>query len=386
MLTLSRHARWTVPAAAVAAVAAVTAGSLISAAQAAPPLPARTPGQLLAAVAGTTSPPPPLSGTVVETTSLGLPQLPGTDNPASITSMLTGSHTVRVWYDGPQRIRLAALSQFGETDFIRNGATGWLWQSSSNSVTRYTLPAHHAGSKAGLQPAPGATPVTPQQAARQALAAAGPSTKVSVDRNVTVAGQAAYQLVLTPRDSRSLVRRITIALDGQHPQVPLRVQVFAQGSGSPAIQVGYTSISYVKPAAANFRFAPPAGAHVHAAGLPSAPGQRGPESQAGAKLMGSHWLSVAVLPASVLSGLNGAGSAASAAGQAARSAAGSGTGPGTAQMLSALLKSARPVHGRWGSGRLLRTSLISVLITSNGHVLAGVVTPAVLYADAAQVK
>jgi hypothetical protein len=44
------------------------------------------------------------------------------------------------------------------------------------------------------------------------------------------------------------------------------------------------------------------------------------------------------------------------------------------------------VHGAWGSGRLLRSSLLSVLFTSQGTVLAGAVTPAVLYADAAAVK
>jgi hypothetical protein len=41
-------------------------------------------------------------------------------------------------------------------------------------------------------------------------------------------------------------------------------------------------------------------------------------------------------------------------------------------------------HGSWGSGRLLTTSLLSVLVTSNGTVLAGAVTPDTLYADAAQ--
>jgi len=55
-------------------------------------------------------------------------------------------------------------------------------------------------------------------------------------------------------------------------------------------------------------------------------------------------------------------------------------------VLGALLRAATPVHGAWGSGRLLRTSLVSVLITSNGTVLAGAVTPSVLYADVAQVK
>jgi hypothetical protein len=44
------------------------------------------------------------------------------------------------------------------------------------------------------------------------------------------------------------------------------------------------------------------------------------------------------------------------------------------------------VSGSWGSGHLLRTTLFSVLITNNGHVLIGAVQPSVLYADAARLK
>jgi len=52
-------------------------------------------------------------------------------------------------------------------------------------------------------------------------------------------------------------------------------------------------------------------------------------------------------------------------------------------LVHALLLATKAVHGKWGSGRLLTTSLLSVLITSNGRILAGAVTPAVLYHDAA---
>ncbi len=51
----------------------------------------------------------------------------------------------------------------------------------------------------------------------------------------------------------------------------------------------------------------------------------------------------------------------------------------TGGLLGGLLNSARAVSGPWGSGRLLRSSLISVLITSHGRILVGAVTPAVLY-------
>jgi len=385
----SRRSRWVVPAGIVAAVAAVGIASAITVAQAAPALPPRTAAQLLAAVAGPGNV-PPLTGTVVETASLGIPQLPGSANPNSITSLLAGSHTVKVWYDGPQRLRLAVPGTMSETDLIRNGTTAWLWQSNSDSVTKILLPKHRSGAPEPVMPR---TPLTPQQAAKQVLAAVGPSTRVTTEANVTVAGQAAYQLVLAPRSSGSLIGKITIALDAQHLTVPLRVQVFAKKAATPAFQVGYTSISFVTPAAGNFDFTPPAGAHVHTVGsnLPSgwsgyapAPAQQGRYS--GLRVIGKDWTSVAVLPAAALSEVAGQGNAAGVAGQAARSASGGGGQVSGAAVLGAMLGAAHPVHGAWGSGRLLRTSLVSMLITANGHVLIGAVTPSVLYAAAAQVK
>src|SRR6516225_6876781 len=140
---LSRRARWAVPVGALAIIGAVTAGSLISVAQASPGLPPRTPAQLLAQVGDSVT--PPLTGTVVETTSLGLPSLPGSANPASIASLLTGSHTIRVWYAGPRHFRLAVPESLSETDVIADGNTAWLWESSANTVTKYTLPPHQSG-------------------------------------------------------------------------------------------------------------------------------------------------------------------------------------------------------------------------------------------------
>ena len=167
----SRRGRWVVPAGVVAVAAGVGIASAITVAQAAPALPSRTPAQLLAAVAGDHAPVPPLTGTVVETATLGIPQLPGAENPNSLTSLLAGSHTLKIWYAGPQKLRLAAPVQMGETDLIRNGTTAWLWQSGSNSVTKYLIPAGHGDHV--REPAIPKTPVTPQQAAQQALKLAG---------------------------------------------------------------------------------------------------------------------------------------------------------------------------------------------------------------------
>src|ERR1700727_2077747 len=101
-----RRARWAVPLGAVAVVGVVAAGSVLAGAQAAPALPARTPAQLIAAIAANKSVPAALSGTIVTNAALGLPSLPAVGGPVSIPSLLTGSHTFQFWYGGagPPRI------------------------------------------------------------------------------------------------------------------------------------------------------------------------------------------------------------------------------------------------------------------------------------------
>ena len=63
----------------------------------------------------------------------------------------------------------------------------------------------------------------------------------------------------------------------------------------------------------------------------------------------------------------------------AYSANGNGVGVSSQELLNALLGSAKPVSGSWGSGTLVSTSLVSMLIT-NGEVYIGAVEPSVLYA------
>jgi len=384
-MQLSRRARWAVPAAAVAVTGIAVAVSTIPSADAAPLLPAKTPAQLLSDVAATHKM-PPLTGTVVETTSLGLPQLPQTGNPTSLSSLLTGSHTVKVYWQDAKHFRLAVPQSLSETDLIRNGSTAWLWESNQNSVTKFTVPADNS-SKSGkakrMEQAagqlPGTAPLTPQQAANEALQEVGKSTVVSVQSNVDVAGEAAYQLVLAPKDARSTIGSVRIAIDGK-TGVPLRLQVFAKGGTTPAFQVGYTSISYTAPNPANFTFTPPRGATVTTPGAKDANGTKSPSSDmAGAGTYGSDWLTVAELPSSaLLPGSSGTGSAASPA-PSSSSSSGNPLSGNSQEIISAILGSAKPVSGAWGSGQLVHTSLLNVLITG-GKIYVGAVDPSVLEA------
>ena len=102
-----------VPAVAVIAVAGAVGVPLMSA-DASPNLPSRTAAQLLASIAQAQA--RPFSGTVVETARLGLPAVPGQDQTTNPISLLTGSHTVRVWYGGPGKSRLALVGDLAESD------------------------------------------------------------------------------------------------------------------------------------------------------------------------------------------------------------------------------------------------------------------------------
>ena len=394
-VTMSRRARWAVPGAAVLVAGAVIAGLQIPAAEASPDLPAKTPAQLLASLSSDAKV-PPLTGTVVETASLGLPQLPQMSNASSSLSLLTGSHTVKVYYQDSSHFRLAVPQLASETDVIADGTKLWLWQSTSDSVTEF-IPAADAAKQREQKIAAAAPVLTPQQAADQVLAKVGKTTLVSVQANVMVANDPAYQLVLAPKDQRSLIGKVVIAVDGKYG-IPLRVQVFARGAKSAAFQVSYTDLQFVAPDPSNFAFTPPHGAKVDVVKpgpgeLGTMPGTAGGKTgTSGFGTYGTSWLTVASFPQSDLTKALDPAAAAQAAGTSAPgkqpdiySANGNGVGVSSQELLNALLGTAKPVSGSWGSGTLVTTSLVSMLMTG-GQVYVGAVTPDVLYAAVGHTK
>jgi outer membrane lipoprotein-sorting protein len=352
--TSRRRLVWAVPGAALVVVAAAV--TLPMTAGASPALPHRSAAQLLVDVSKASG--TPLSGTVVETARLGLPALPDVSG-TSITpmSLVTGSHTARVWYDGADKARVALVGNLAETDLVRNGRDVWLWTSGKNTAQHVVLPAKPAQDA----PPPSAESMTPQQAAEKALAAIDPSTKVTVDGTASVAGRDAYELVLQPRDTRSLIGDVRLAVDSE-TGVPLRVQVDAAGStGRPAFETAFTSVSFEKPSASVFRFSPPPGATVSELGssAPSTEGDTGGTPGSRPRVIGSGWTAVLETTGVALP------------------AGGGGERDGESQ-LGALTRAMTPVSGAYGHGQLLRTKLLSVLLLDDGRLLVGAVPPAVL--------
>ncbi|HEX5188500.1 MAG TPA: DUF2092 domain-containing protein [Streptosporangiaceae bacterium] len=388
--------------------ASVLAGTMLASA-ADPALPKLTPAQLLAAM-HRAKPPAALTATVSQSANLGFPALPdigGMDSsPLSPAALISGTHTIQIWYGGPGRLRIALLVSFGETDMRINRTQAWLWESQGQRATKFILPRPR-GIAVPAEPAQRApVPMTPIQAADRFLRLIGPTTKVTIPGTATVAGRSAYQLAIAPRSGQSLIGRIEIAVDAQ-THLPLSLQVFARGASSPAFAIGFTSLSFTKPAASNFTFTPPPGAKVKTVHVPAGhpgvmPGHHlklmprhgrlrhpdhGPPPwlapvAAGPRTFGTGWLTVVAVPfGAAIGGIVPGGSGAYHSSLRISGPAAQGLG-----LLKVLLKASKPVHGAWGSGHLLRTSLLSVLLTSKGEILAGAVTPAVLFADAAKVK
>ncbi|WP_412544175.1 hypothetical protein R8Z50_17275 [Longispora sp. K20-0274] len=337
--------RWAVPVGIVATVATVVGFSRIAGATDAPDLPKRTASQLLVDLQNARL--DALSGTVVQRADLGLPALPV--NGSDFTSLISGTHTLKVWYAGPEKVRLALLGTLGESDVIRNGDDLWMWSSREHRSTHTVLSADKAD-HGPLDPQD--LPKTPQEAADRLLAAIDPSTVVTTASNVTVAGRAAYDLILAPRDRDSLIGSVHIAVDGER-YVPLRVQVFAKNTASAAFEVGFQQVTFAQPGAENFAFTPPPGTEKSEA--PAVPGP-GPDTVPPAAdaakpvLKGTGWTTVVV--------------------------AGTGSAPKEAD---GILGQLPKVSGDWGSGRLLSSKVFSVLLTDDGRLIAGAVAPQKLY-------
>jgi len=163
-----------------------------------------------------------------------------------------------------------------------------------------------------------------------------------------------------PRTSGTLVGSVQIAVDSA-TGAPLQVQVFPRGKTQPAVETGFTQVDFAAPPASTFAFTPPAGAKVGELGDGSGAKRPAmPAATAKPTVTGTGWASVVELPA--------------------QKPPTTGTSPGgdTGQAGALLNQLTTPVSG----GRALTSSLLSVLVTDDGRVLAGSVPVDTLVAAA----
>ena len=354
--------RWTVPG--VAAAGLVAGGLFLPTTASADGLPPLSAAQLLtdvqtAHVAG-------LSGRVSESVDLGLPSLPAslTGTSTSVTSLISGTHSARVWTSGTDKSRVAIEAQGQETDIVRNGTTVWQWSSAGKSVTRTLLPTTTT-----TTPPSSTTALTPQQAAQQILQQVGTTSTITTSSNDVVAGRPAYELTLTPKAAGSRVAQVRIAIDAQ-TKTALRVEIYSTELTGPAVTIGFTRVDFAVPAASVFDFTPPAGATVTTrdATKPSTTTHIGTTStQQKPTIVGTGWTQIAT----------GRIDLATLTAQPKQPAPGSS---GSATSITSLLGMLPTQTGSWGTAHVLDGTLVSAVITTDGRYAVGAVAPAQLLA------
>jgi outer membrane lipoprotein-sorting protein len=309
---------------AVAGVAGLGLLAVPAGAGAAPQLPPVTPEALISSVLSAQK--EPFHGTVELNNELGLPALPNAPQAAD------GTSTARVWSNGPGGGRIQLPTDGGERTLVSDGTTFWAWNSEDRTVVTGARPAD--------TPDAASDPTT---AANEAITRLRGSSNVAVEGTATVAGRPAYELVLTPLPTeRTLLREVRIAIDAQRRQ-PLRMVVLGNGSTDPALQVGFTELTYGPQDPALFTFTPPPGATVEQ----RQPGQRD-QAAADRRVVGEGWDTVVIR----------------------KRTAEQGGRPEGAPDLSTV---GTPVSGPWGSGRLITTAVGTAIVTDDGRIAAGAV-------------
>ena len=346
------------PALAVPILIASVAIVVPMAANAAVSLPSKSAQQVLSLLANEKI--SAFSGTLAQSSDLGLPSLPPVGNGSGATgeatatlALLSGSHSARVYANGSSQLRVQILDSLAERDFVRNGSEIWFYDSKAHTAVHASSPARQPDQADLVAP----TVRTPEQLVTRLLAAASPSTSFSVGPDVNVAGRTAYNLVMTPQATTSLIGSISIAVDSA-TGLPLRFAVTARGASNVAFSVAFTSIALAKPDASLFSFTAPPGTLVsQKADSPSghrmSPNKQGHAVRQGEpatrpSVSGTGWASIVAIPSS----------------------------SSTNKALSNVTvnKLSTPIAG----GRLFHSTLVNVLVTSDGRIFAGAVSPALL--------
>lgn len=387
-----RAARYIVPVT-VMGVAVATIGLVPAIANSGDPdLPEITAAQLIEKMAESDT--ERLSGTVKITTDLGLPDLGGlesslasgalgggeggssADPSAKLTELASGTHTLRVAVDGPDRQKVSLLENAAEYSLIHNGKDVWGYDSASNEVYHGTADESDEGEDRKQQP-----PATPKGFAEEALKAVDDTTSVTVDGTAQVAGRDAYKLVVKPKQSGSTVGAISIAVDHE-TGTPLKFTLTPATGGAAVVDVGFTKVSFDRPAASTFDFTPPKGAKVTEEGAledgkkggePTGRPEAAPKAEEdlskgldGLKVLGEGWNSVAAFDTGAEGGLP--------------------TGSEGGDLGGFLGSLGDQVKGEFGTGTVFSTRLVNALFTEDGKVYVGAVTKDALVKAANEAK
>jgi outer membrane lipoprotein-sorting protein len=173
--------------------------------------------------------------------------------------LITGA-SGRLWIAKDGRVRLELQSQKGDTQIVYDGHTVTIYDAASNTVYRYTPPAHEGSSSP--DEGSGQKHEVPSVAKiEEAIAHLSKNADVSGATPTDVAGQPAYTVRVSPNESGSLLGGAELSWDANNG-VPLRAAVYSSTSSSPVIELAATEVSFGPVESSIFEITPPANAKV----------------------------------------------------------------------------------------------------------------------------
>jgi outer membrane lipoprotein-sorting protein len=171
-----------------------------------------------------------------------------------VGSALMSGASGRLWATNDGRGRLELQSDAGDVQIVWNDTQVTVFDASSNTVYRATLPAYKTGSS-DSSGVPSVTQIS------DFLAKLGEHVALSDAQPSNVAGQEAYSVRISPKHDGGLLGAAELAFDAAR-SVPLRIGIYAQGASSPVLELAATDISYGSVASSDVDVAPPASAKV----------------------------------------------------------------------------------------------------------------------------
>lgn len=168
------------------------------------------------------------------------------------TPLMSGA-SGRLWATNDGRGRLELQSDAGDVQIVWDGSNVTLYDASSNTVYRGTLPSSGGGS-GGADKAP---PTIDEIA--KFLTDAQKHANVSDAQPSDVAGRPAYTVTVSPSHDGGLLGNVQLSWDAERG-VPLRAAIYAQGASSPVLEISATDISFGPVSTSDLAIAPPADA------------------------------------------------------------------------------------------------------------------------------
>ncbi len=195
----------------------------------------------------------------------------------SSSPLLSGA-SGRLWISKDGHLRLELQSEKGDTQVYYDGHTLSVYDASSNTLYRVQPPQGEGDSGAGESGEDHHE--TPSVAKiEEGIAHLEKHANVSGATPTNVAGQPAYTVRVSPKESGSLLAGAELSWDANHG-VPLRAAVYSTESAAPVLELAATSISYGPVEPSVFEFTPPANAKVEEVVLPK-PGEHAGSSTEG---------------------------------------------------------------------------------------------------------